>query len=93
MIEIKDLLGNTRYLVEGGKAENERKTLLKWFVKKTESEGKRVAIQLGHYKEIGMLYALQSQFKDRERNKGLTYAQKWFWWFTKTKKAGSPASS
>lgn len=82
-----------------GKTPDERSCLVQFFADLVEREARPIGVRLGHYKDIGLLYALKSQVQDRLRRPcgncliagatekcvhSLTTAQKYFWYITRT---------
>lgn len=84
--EIKDLFGKYRVMSKNsGRVEDERTTLIRYFVENLKKEPKVVAIRLSHY-TLDMLYGLKSMYKERLNNNGKETADKWIWWMSRTKK-------
>jgi hypothetical protein len=97
-VPISDLFGNARLFSAKG-ALDERATLVKYFCDEMKTPAQRMGVRLSYIKNIGDLYALQSQYKDRLRRpcgpclgNGMTAActhsvetaRKYFYWMTKT---------
>ena len=80
-----DIFNRLRTLGSKGKPLNERSELIGFFANKLNKEPKVIGIRLGRY-DISELYLLKSMWNDRENRQGMTTAQKWFWWETKTVK-------
>lgn len=80
---VPDLFGTMRIVQSGGKAENERATLIRYFAEKLERTPKLMGIRLAHY-DISLLYSLKSQLEDRARRDGNVPARKWLWYITRT---------
>lgn len=83
MESIADIFGRRRTIVRG-KPLSERAELVRYFSEKLDRSPKHIGIRLSHY-TLSDLYALQSAYKDRLERNGITTAQKYFWWITKTK--------